>query len=209
MVVCVRNENLETLDRLKKLEKLNDNLHGLGNLPFLELIEKIMKIIKTARMGRYHVIKIKYSTIDSSLPIESDLAYVTNVNIIYFYYRLLSCMVNNFNELFDDPNDINILLKYCIRIKKFFKILKSFNIANLKSFKITKEMNSPNSVTNIENMNNNINEKKNLNFKTLNSTNCVGATNKNKRLSIFQRTNKINLCKMKSKSISLSNIMLK
>ena len=193
MPVCARNENLVALEKLKKNLNIKKNQNIKVETSALVDIDSIINIIINARKRHYYVKKINYDKeISGKLPMLLQFEYVENVEIIYLYYRLLNCMVNNFNELFDNPSDINKLLEYCVSIKTIFKSRKTNN-------KIYT------SVQNIEQMNNNNNKfiyKTQLNESKLeNSKNCVGATN-NKKGRWFRRVKcKINNKKNLSKHI--------
>ena len=114
MPVCARNQNFINLRILEP--KLN------SVPPVLTKIRSIMETIKKARNGFFRSFsdkKLNFSDIHQLLPKFDEFNGVAK-ETIYFYYRLLSCMENNFNDLFKNEYDYDIFMKYCDNIKELF-----------------------------------------------------------------------------------------
>jgi hypothetical protein len=125
MPLCVRKENFA------KLQNFYNHKYGTVTLPiivFLNIIKDIMhKLNKWKLFGKVNfqdVIKLlNMIDINKIKPVKN-----THEVIIKFYYRLLSCMVENYTVLFgDNVKYYNILLDYCITIEIVFERINGIN----------------------------------------------------------------------------------
>jgi len=171
MPVCARKENDTRLITI--MSKMNLTFK---EEQYMTKIGTIMNLISKSRSGFRFYKKLKYEMVEIYLLEPDELKELSNLSkeIIPFYYRLLSCMVNNFDEIFDNNNKINNLLEYCTKIKKYFMSNKNISsVANLS--------NDPN------------NSMYEYNPNLVNSTNYTGKSEKNNQKEFLSLSNRINM----------------
>jgi hypothetical protein len=97
MPVCARKENDKRLITIMSKMNLTFNEEQ-----YMTKIGTIMNLISKSRSGFRFYKKLKYEMVEIYLLEPDELKELSNLSkeIIPFYYRLLSCMVNNFDEIF-------------------------------------------------------------------------------------------------------------
>ena len=124
MPLCVRKSNNNILTKINSNSGINTRLKSI-----VDKIKSIMNVIRSSRSGlRFFSKKFKYDELRRNLLNIPEIEYIEELSniqlknsICIFYYSLLSCIINNFNDLFEDENDYDIFMKYCVNIKLFFK----------------------------------------------------------------------------------------
>jgi len=129
MPLCARNSNIKEINNL--LQSSQSNSLSL----ILKNIKNIMIENKNARKWHFSSDKKKlnYNDIKNLLPPPdsvNQLSITVKEYISIYLYRLFSCLLLNFNDIFinsSNNNHYNIFLDYCVSFKEIFDPYKSQN----------------------------------------------------------------------------------